>query len=62
MIVASLFLLLLGLSASIVLAIASRVFYVWEDPKVLEVADVLPGANCGGCGNAGCAAAAEARG
>ena len=60
MLVASLFLLSLGLGASIVLAIASRVFYVWEDPKILEVADVLPGANCGGCGNAGCAAAAEA--
>lgn len=60
MIVASLFLLSLGLGASIVLAIASRVFYVWEDPKVLAVTDVLPGANCGGCGNAGCAAAAEA--
>ncbi|MFC1825758.1 (Fe-S)-binding protein [Thermodesulfobacteriota bacterium] len=42
------------------LAIASRVFYVWEDPKVLSITDVLPGANCGGCGNPGCAAAAEA--
>jgi NADPH-dependent glutamate synthase beta subunit-like oxidoreductase len=54
------FLLLLGLAASVILAIASRVFYVWEDPKVLAIADVLPGANCGGCGNAGCGAAAEA--
>ncbi len=42
------------------LAVASRAFYVWEDPKVLAITDVLPGANCGGCGNAGCAAAAEA--
>jgi NADPH-dependent glutamate synthase beta subunit-like oxidoreductase len=53
-------LLFLGLAAGIVLGIASRVFYVWEDPKVLAIADSLPGANCGGCGQAGCAAAAEA--
>ena len=60
MLTAALFLLLLGLVSSIVLAIASRVFYVWEDPKVLAITDELPGANCGGCGMAGCAAAAEA--
>jgi formate dehydrogenase beta subunit len=53
-------LLFLGLAAGIGLGIASRVFYVWEDPKVLAIADCLPGANCGGCGQAGCAAAAEA--
>ena len=57
---ATLFLLLLGLGASILLAIASRVFYVWEDPNMLAISDVLPGANCGGCGQAGCSAAAEA--
>ncbi|MBW2283704.1 MAG: FAD-dependent oxidoreductase [Deltaproteobacteria bacterium] len=60
MLAAASLLLLLGLSASIVLAIASRAFYVWEDPKVLAITDSLPGANCGGCGQAGCAAAAEA--
>ena len=60
MLSAALFLLILGLGASIALAIASRAFYVWEDPKVLAITDALPGANCGGCGNAGCAAAAEA--
>ncbi|MFH0844497.1 MAG: (Fe-S)-binding protein [Pseudomonadota bacterium] len=60
MIAASLLLLLLGLVAGVVLAIASRVFYVWEDPKVLALGDVLPGANCGGCGFAGCVASAEA--
>ncbi len=53
-------LLFLGLAAGIGLGIASRVFYVWEDPKILAVADCLPQANCGGCGQAGCAAAAEA--
>ena len=51
---------LLGLAAGVGLAVASRVFYVWEDPKVLSITDTLPGANCGGCGYAGCASAAEA--
>ncbi len=44
----------LGLVAAIVLAVASRVFYVEEDPRVEAVLDALPGANCGGCGYAGC--------
>lgn len=50
----------LGLLASIMLAIASKIFYVWEDPKIELVEEALLGANCGGCGYAGCAAAAEA--
>ena len=44
----------LGLAASIILAVASRVFYVKEDPRVEAVVEALPGANCGGCGFAGC--------
>lgn len=44
----------LGLVTATVLAIASRVFYVEEDPRVEAVMDALPGANCGGCGYAGC--------
>ena len=36
MLEATLFLLLLGLAMAIILAIASRVFYVWEDPRVIE--------------------------
>ncbi|MCF8112921.1 MAG: FAD-dependent oxidoreductase, partial [Desulfotignum sp.] len=35
-------------------------FYVYEDPKVLAIDDVLPGANCGGCGLPGCTANAQA--
>ncbi len=31
-----------------------------RDPRVAAVTDLLPGANCGGCGQAGCSAAAEA--
>ncbi len=53
-------LLALGLLASVVLAVASRVFYVEEDPRVEAVSEALPGANCGGCGFAGCDAYAAA--
>ncbi|MCK4836330.1 MAG: FAD-dependent oxidoreductase [Candidatus Aminicenantes bacterium] len=62
MIILNSFLMLLGLGllASVMLAIASKVFYVWEDPRIEQVEEALLGANCGGCGYAGCAAAAEA--
>ena len=55
-------LLLVGIAfvAAIILGIAARVFYVKEDPRIEAVADILPGANCGGCGQAGCSSAAEA--
>jgi formate dehydrogenase (NADP+) beta subunit len=56
------FLLLFGLGfvSAVGLGVASRVFYVEEDPRVAEVESVLLGANCGGCGYPGCSAAAEA--
>ena len=44
----------LGLVTATVLAVASRVFHVEEDPRVQAVLEALPGANCGGCGYAGC--------
>jgi NADPH-dependent glutamate synthase beta subunit-like oxidoreductase len=50
----------IGLVAAIGLGIAARIFYVKEDPRIKGVQDILPGANCGGCGYAGCAACAEA--
>ncbi len=50
----------LGLVVGIGLALASKLFYVYVDPKVLAVEELLPGANCGGCGYPGCAANAEA--
>ena len=46
--------------ASIILGVAAKVFYVKEDPRIEAVTDLLPGANCGGCGEAGCSASAEA--
>ena len=49
-----------GLSCGLVLSIASKVFYVYEDPRIAEVENCLAGANCGGCGFAGCSAAAVA--
>jgi len=50
----------LGLACSIILAVASKAFYVEEDPRIAQVEENLLGANCGGCGFAGCSAAAEA--
>jgi len=50
----------LGLLCGSMLSAASKIFYVWEDPRVAEVEAFLAGANCGGCGYTGCAAAASA--
>ncbi len=50
----------LGLLAATVLAVASKVLYVKEDPRVAQVEAALPGANCGGCGYPGCSGAAAA--
>ncbi|MFO7898456.1 MAG: RnfABCDGE type electron transport complex subunit B [Planctomycetota bacterium] len=49
----------LALLLGIVLAVASKVFHVETDPRIEQVDELLPGANCGACGLAGCAAAAE---
>ncbi|MBU4053826.1 MAG: electron transporter RnfB, partial [Proteobacteria bacterium] len=46
----------LGITIGVLLAAASKIFYVYVDPVILEVEGVLPGANCGGCGVAGCSA------
>ncbi|MCF8027641.1 MAG: RnfABCDGE type electron transport complex subunit B [Desulfobacteraceae bacterium] len=50
----------LGLVTGVALALASKIFYVYVDPLVLKVDDLLPGANCGGCGYPGCSPNAEA--
>ena len=50
----------LGVLVGVGLAAASKVFYVYVDPKVEAVEAALPGANCGGCGLPGCSANAEA--
>ena len=43
----------IALVASVVLYAVSKKFAVKEDPRVGQVLEVLPGANCGGCGFAG---------
>ena len=60
MITALILLGVLGIIAGAFLAAASKIFYVWEDPKIAQVRDELAGANCGGCGLASCDAAANA--
>ena len=50
----------IGLISAVVLFVASKKFAVYEDPRIGEVAEVLPQANCGGCGYPGCSGFAEA--
>ena len=50
----------LGLAGSIILVLASKFMAVYEDPRIAEVTACLAGANCGGCGYAGCADYAKA--
>ena len=50
----------LGLIFGLVLAAASKIFYVETDPRLDQLNECLPGANCGGCGYAGCGGYAEA--
>lgn len=49
-----------GLVFGGLIALANKKLKVWEDPRIDQVAGMLPGANCGGCGLAGCRAFAEA--
>src|SRR5690606_4718011 len=49
-----------GTSAAVILYFVARKFKVYEDPRIDEVEQSLPAANCGGCGYAGCRAFAEA--
>ncbi|WP_432735307.1 FAD-dependent oxidoreductase [Maridesulfovibrio sp. FT414] len=53
-------LFILGLTAAGILAAASKVLHVEEDPRIAAVEGCFPGANCGGCGYPGCSAAAGA--
>jgi len=50
----------LGAVFGLVLAIASKVFYVEVDPREEAISGCLPGANCGGCGYPGCGGYAAA--
>lgn len=50
----------IGLAAAVILYICSKAFAVYEDPRIGQVAELLPGANCGGCGFPGCSGMADA--
>ncbi len=49
----------LGLTLASVLAVANRKLYVYEDPRIDELEEMLPASNCGACGQAGCRPFAE---
>lgn len=59
-ILAAVVLAALAVAMAYVLGWANRAFHVEVDPKVEAIIEVLPGANCGGCGYVGCAEYAEA--
>ncbi|MEG1622886.1 MAG: RnfABCDGE type electron transport complex subunit B [Alistipes sp.] len=50
----------LGVLSAVVLYFVAQKFKVEEDPRIDDVEKMLPGANCGGCGFAGCRNMAEA--
>ena len=51
---------IVGVLSAVILYFVAQKFKVEEDPRIDEVEKMLPGANCGGCGFAGCRAMAEA--
>jgi Na+-translocating ferredoxin:NAD+ oxidoreductase RNF subunit RnfB len=53
------FMALLGGALAWMLAVANKRLYVYEDPRIGEVEEMLPKSNCGACGTAGCRNFAE---
>ncbi|MFW5730786.1 MAG: RnfABCDGE type electron transport complex subunit B [Desulfonatronovibrionaceae bacterium] len=51
---------IMGLLLSLILGVIARAFHVPVDPRIARINDVLPGANCGACGLAGCSDLATA--
>lgn len=50
----------IALIAAVILYACSKKFAVKEDPRIGQVTEILPQANCGGCGFPGCAGMADA--
>ena len=50
----------LGLVFGVAIGLVAKKFAIQQDPKFEQIRDALPGANCGGCGYAGCDAYAKA--
>lgn len=51
---------IIALIAAVILYVCAKKFAVEEDPRVGQVAEILPQANCGGCGFPGCSGMADA--
>ena len=49
-----------GAVAAIILFLISKKFEVQEDIRITQISEILPGANCGGCGYPGCGGFATA--
>lgn len=50
----------IGTISAVILYFAAQKFKVYEDPRIDQVEEILPAANCGGCGYPGCRGFAEA--
>lgn len=50
----------IALVIAVILYAASKKFAVYEDPRIAQVNEILPQANCGGCGYPGCSGFAGA--
>ena len=53
------FMAVLGVALAALLAFANRKLFVYEDPRIEQVEDLLPKSNCGACGMPGCRGFAE---
>lgn len=51
---------IIGVVSATILYVAAQKFKVEEDPRIDQVEEILPAANCGGCGFPGCRGFAEA--
>ena len=59
-IISGIVMLVVGGLLGLLLSIASKKFKVEEDPRLEKVTNLLPGYNCGACGQSGCAGLANA--
>ena len=60
MYIAIIFLGFTGAVAAFILFILAKKFEVKEDPRIAQILEILPYANCGGCGFPGCGGFAAA--
>ena len=51
---------IIGAASAAILYFIGQKFKVVEDPRIQQVQEALPGANCGGCGYPGCGGFANA--